>query len=693
MPLLELPDDVLTIILSSLPPKDYLAFCRASKPVYTTYRQDSFYWRNETSNTFRLPISPLLVADGPRWYWLYKRLKTQTRLYTWGQGLKGNLGPGRALSVPRRLPGQGLPHAPQRVLPRIPARPHPSMLPPRPTPGRTYPRQTFSRTSSNWPTEAHIPEEIGVIADLQCGGWSTTILSSDGKLYTTGAINSMDGRLIGESSEHFRQLEYLTQSTSAVRQFSSGRRHILALTDDGKVISWDRVDARGLMVFSRSGTDFGARPTRIAAGWGESSAYVPSVGIIYWTPLQNDQTDEMLDGKTVKEKVIPETAHRTTNTGHVEVVKHIVLEDFIVWITSESKVYACSMRTDDPDNSEPSQSPFEVPGFGVPDRELKDIHGQFRKFGVFTAAGEVLSGDTDYIRRSAEAIRDQPELLSSNDWSAMTTLLASRPQDVPALQHAGVIALAYGDYHFHALHMDGKITSYGNDPQSCGSLGLSSTQSGGRFRGLRQDRPGVRSDAVLLPIANIRGRQVWFESEKKDWLQWMEDQLSQPHLATDGQPARHIWDIDAVKQAAFSEWIEQEGKHWEEGPANISSQDPVPRPTQKDGADDYANLGSYFPVAIAAAGWHSGALVLYDEDRAHEVRNMWVAHRQEDDEEEDKTRSMPGAFDSLEPDEVYVWKKDGFPKVNLPNGFEMPGEGEPRRWRDGVPTMQELGLG
>ncbi|OAP63093.1 hypothetical protein AYL99_02320 [Fonsecaea erecta] len=682
MPLLELPDDVLPIVLAYLDPKDYLAFCRASKAVYSKYRQDPVYWRHEASNTFRLPISPLLAADGPRWYWLYKRLKTQTRLYTWGQGLRGSLGPGRALSVPRRPPTHLPPHLPQRVLPRIPARPHQI----RPYPGRA----AFQRTSSSWPTEAHIDDDVGVIADLQCGGWSTTILSSDGKLYTTGSIDSMDGRVVGESSNHFQQLEYLTQSTSAIRQFSSGRRHILALTDDGKILSWDRINAKGLMVFSRSGTDFGGKPVRVAAGWAESSAYVPEIGIVYWTPIQNDHSDEMLDGKEVKEKVVPGTARRRTETGDVEVLKHVVLEEYVVWITNESKIYACALHVDHPDQPGPTHPPFELPGFDGPGRELKDVQGQFHRFGVFTATGEVLAGDTSYIRRCGEAVRHHPDLLSTNDWSTMTALLASRPQDVPAMQRTGVIALAYGDYHYHALHADGKITSYGTDSQSCGSLGLSGPDQGGRFRGLRREGRNPRSDAQLLPIANIRGRQIWFEPERKDWLQWMEDQLTQPHLAVNGQPARHIWDTDTVKQAAFSEWVEQEGKHWEEGPASKMITEPLAKAPENHTTGDYANLGSYFPIAIAAAGWHSGALVLVDEDRAHEVRSKWAVPRQESDD--DKTRSMPGAFESLDLDEVYVWKRDGFPKVQLPNGFEMPGDGEPRPWRDGMPTMQELGL-
>lgn len=682
MPFLDLPDDVLPIILAYLPPQDYLRFVCVSKQVYLKYRQDPVYWRNETSSTFRLPISPLLAADGPRWYWLYKRLMTQTRLYTWGQGAQGNLGPGRTNYGPRHPPRRPPAHIPPRILPRVPARPQPSSS------SFFSGSLTFARASSSWPTEVDVPEEVGVIADLQCGGWSTTILSSAGKLYTTGSIDSRDMRIVGEPATCFTQLEYLTESTSAIRQFSSGRAHILALTDHGQILSWDRINAKGLIIYSRNGTPFAGRPTRVAAGWGESSAYIPEIGIIYWGPIQNDQKDEMLDGKPVPEKIIPGTAHRSTEAGHVEVLKHIVLEDFIVYITNESKVYGCCMRTDSPDQLEPSQPSFEVPGFGAPDRELKDIQGQFRHFGVFTAAGEVLSGNIDYVRRCAEAARENPEALSSSDWSVLTNLLASKPEDIPALQHTGVIALAYGDYHYHALHADGRMTSYGTDSQSCGMLGLSGPIHGGRFRGLRRDRGGPRSDAYLLPIANIRGREVWFEAEKKDWLLWMEGQLVEPYLAVNGQPARHIWDIDAVKQAAFSEWVEQEGRHWEEGPSNATSLHPTTKAAKTESTGDYANLGSYFPIAIAAAGWHSGALVLVDEDKVHEVRSKWVVQRQQDT----ASPSVPGAWESTGPKEIYIWKRDGFPRVRLPNGFDMPGVGELRPWRDGVPTMQALGL-
>lgn len=103
---------------------------------------------------------------------------------------------------------------------------------------------------------------------------------------------------------------------------------------------------------------------------------------------------------------------------------------------------------------------------------------------------------------------------------------------------------------------------------------------------------------------------------------------------------------------------------------------------------DYEDLEPYFAIGIAAAGWHSGALVLVDEDKAHAVRAKWVAQH----DEQDDGPSVPGAFESKHDQEEYTWKQAGFPKVELPDGFAMPGEGELRPWREGRPSLANLGI-
>jgi SCF-associated factor 1 len=671
MLLLDLPEDVLLLILLDLSPRDHLAFCQVTKAVYATFRQDPVYWRTTTSSTFRLPISPLLAADGPRWYWLYKKLKTQTRLYTWGQGRKGNLARGRVLVQPAvggRFRGRG------RALPH-----------------RPIPRQTFQRVSSSWPTEADVPDEVGVIADLQCGGWSTTILTADGKLYTTGSLDSLDGFTVGETSDHFKQLEYLTQATSSIRHFSAGRRHVLALTDDGEVVSWDRINSRGRKIFSRDSQDLGGKTTRVVAGWHNSTAYVPERGILYWETVKNDHGEEELDGLHVSERIIPGTATQYTEQGVITVTKHIALEGFVLWITSNSRIYACQVGGEDQNATEPNYDSFEVPGFSLEVREMKDLQGQFRTFGVFTSSGDVLAGNIEYLRRCVEAIRSDPSIHETGDWSAAGDLTASKPPDVPTLQQSGVIALAYGDHHYHALHSDGRISSHGVDSQCSGQLGLGAPNTGARFRGLHRNAMG--RDATLMPIAERQGRHIWFEPEKKDWLDWLETTLKASGFNdNENRPAVRSWDA-LDKAGMFSEWIEQEGRHWKDGPHTAASLTPnddrsIEPPSESTTKTDYDDLEPYFALTIAAAGWHSGALVLVDEDKAHAIREKWVIHH----DDEDSGPSMPGSFESKGDDEEYVWKQEGFPRVQLPDGTVMPGAGALRPWRDGRPSLAALGI-
>jgi SCF-associated factor 1 len=517
--------------------------------------------------------------------------------------------------------------------------------------------------------------------DLQCGGWSTTVLTSEGKAYTLGILDASDGRNVGEIARDFTRLEYLSQSTSALRQLSVGRRHVLALNDNGEILTWDRVNAKGYKVFARAARDFGGEPKRVVAGWGDSSVYVPETGIIYWQPVKNDQ-DQMLDGLHVKEKIIPNTARRIQRVSEkdvvIEVLRHIVLEGWIVYITSRSQIFACAIEATDPEQTEPTALPFEVPGYACEGRELKDVQGSFRSFVVFTASGEVLAGNVDYLRRCSIG-RQNTAADSAPTEEMQEALLASRPPDIPAMQNTGVIEVAFGDYHYHALHSNGTVTSYGTEAQCYGSLGLGDVNAGSWFRGVAKlGQGGWRADAKLLPIANIRGRQVWFEPEKKVWLRWMQDHKTDAH--------------QNLSQSIYSEWVEQEGRHWAEGPVTTrkslpkwgsSGQQQAPQQIE---AQNYENLGAYFVISLAAAGWHSGALVLVDEVKSEEVRQKWMVTR--------RAPPVPGEFEaSEEPHEEYVWVgQKTLPKIQLTPGSGQFLEGDLQPWRDGIPTMQEMGL-
>ena len=131
------------------------------------------------------------------------------------------------------------------------------------------------------------------------------------------------------------------------------------------------------------------------------------------------------------------------------------------------------------------------------------------------------------------------------------------------------------------------------------------------------------------------------------------------------------------KQAAFSEWVEQEGRHWQDR-------------TIARSAALFAT-GSYFAISVAAAGWHTGALVLVDDEMAEKTKQTYIVS----DKDQEPALHVPGAWEDNavgKAKEEYVWEKMPFPRIRLPDGYEFPGEGGLREWKDGMPSVEELEL-
>ena len=127
MKLTDLPEDILVLIFPHLEPKDFLAFCSINKDFHENFHQSPHYWRDRTASTFRIPIQPMLRADGTRWHWLYKNLRTRTKIFVWGS----------AHAVRENVIG-----------------------------GPNGENKEMKRRKITWPTEM---VEFGPVADLQCG--------------------------------------------------------------------------------------------------------------------------------------------------------------------------------------------------------------------------------------------------------------------------------------------------------------------------------------------------------------------------------------------------------------------------------------------------------------------------------------------------------------------------------------------
>lgn len=621
-PITGLPLDVLLLIFPYLDPKSFLALCSTCKALHQpSIRLEPSYWRTATRNTFRVPNQPLVENDGARWQQMYRRLLTQTRVYTWGSNGHTRLGHSYAADAHSLM-------TPRAGRPRLPGG-----------------ARRQNRAPVGVPTEMDDTRDLGVIADMQCGGWSTTLLTSKGTLHTAGV---MDGQRVLRAPHRLQKLTFPAEaqndeSSAAIRHFSAGRSHILALSDSGRIWSWN--DANQLAVHVKlAGLDIQElSPTRmhhpssgygvvkkVVAGWSRSSAYVQGVGIVVWEPADRDPVRGDDDAPGLEYGEVPKTGYKrvkdTSGESEYEkalgaevgsVLNYIILEHFVVFNTDIGKVF-CG-RFGDNNNVD---TILELRQLRTDKVSQFDVQGSFRGFAVFSN-DEVITSDQGYLEACWEARHTDPE---QADIRGLERL--------PALQHKDIIQVAFGDYHYLALHSSGKITSYGSEMNACGALGLGDgTSEGGHSRGVIYDRLNFTRQGHVLPHAyHTHGRQVWFDDRKRDWLDHIVNGRTDPE---ESEERRALFRSNRNVQGEVSEWIEQESRAW-------------------DKEEEGDGLGAYFALGVSAAGWHSGALVLVNEELA-----------------------------GKEP--AQHWRQMRFPRLRLTDGTEMPGEKEFDEWRDGRP--------
>jgi SCF-associated factor 1 len=143
----DLPLDILVLIFPYLDAKSFLALCSTCKSFQQpSIRLDPAYWSYRTRTTFRVPNQPVVQHDGVRWQKMYRRLLTQSRVFTWGQNGHNRLG--------------HAPHAEPDVLPHL-TRMRAGLM----RPGR----RVGHNSKEAHPKEMDNTRNLGVIADMQCG--------------------------------------------------------------------------------------------------------------------------------------------------------------------------------------------------------------------------------------------------------------------------------------------------------------------------------------------------------------------------------------------------------------------------------------------------------------------------------------------------------------------------------------------
>lgn len=597
---LDLPVELLHSIFSYLDVSSFLHLTSSCTALHKPeFIHDAEYWSILVRTTFRVPNQPVVEHDGQRWQKLFKRLLTQSRIYTWGNNEKACLGHSYETPSPLR-----------------------SMDAAR---GRQL--RSLRKRHIPWPEKMTRVNDLGVISDLQCGGWSTTLLTAKGALYTVGVIDGL--QLLPGRPSHMQKVmmepvplryppgyphpydRYV--DFTAVKQFSAGRAHILALSDSGRIWSWQNIEHAALHVkfllhdTVEHGKNSGKGVVKkVVAGWNKSAAFIEGTGIVLWEPLQRgpDETANEDAALILESAVVPKTSFvEVTSSSRIhsriyvppapddvgEVRSFVVLEEVIIFNTHLGKTFVAQILWTNRDQRVGEPVELSLPkSENENDLFVTDVQGSYQSFGVFTRSGMVFTSKQD---RLLNLLQNQPG----------ERRLFTR---IPALQHKDVIQLAFGDYHFHALHSPGYITSYGTEPQNCGALGLGGHGGGeGRLRGIRYQ--GVGGDGRLIPHAYSEGRRVWFEREKRAWIQFLTSGGADPAEAM-VRERMAIGSPDIQCQGEVSEWVEQQGRDWE-GKFGVQDQD-----------DD--GLGAYFALSVTAAGWHSGALVLENDRLAEKLK-------------------------------------------------------------------------
>jgi SCF-associated factor 1 len=474
-------------------------------------------------------------------------------------------------------------------------------------------------------------EELGIISDLQMGGWSMYLLTDGGKLYCLGRVDGDNMQQNSGSAGVLKELIFPPSVTSLekklIHHFSAGRKAVLGLADDLTIWLWYSKDElpKEIKFPSLVDGDSKLKTTRVVAGWARCSAYIRGHGIVVW-PLTRWKTLEedsweppfcIVDKSSYlrpppKKKSTSLFERITTvsldeeNPEVGEVTSHVLLESHIVFTTHAGKVFACKNPEFSADATGEIQS---HPAFEISDLSgAAEVQGSFRSFGIFKKSGEVVVVHESFLLAAANRNEDPP-----------------LPPLIPALQNTGVIQLAFADYHYMALHSCGKITAYGVDPGRSGALGIRDPRGAFNF--------GI--DRRLLPHAYIRGRQIWFHPCQMQF-ESKQDTILLP---------LGIYH-NTVRLGEWSEWMEQQGTDWEKWPEVASF--------------DTDHLGPYYGLSIAAGGWSSAALVLVNQKLVDKIA------------------------------EAYQGRKDFFEKkVNFPfdDGHELdPRLGPPAEWKKPPPV-------
>lgn len=338
------------------------------------------------------------------------------------------------------------------------------------------------------------------------------------------------------TSEQASKLEFpQAYSSSKILEVSSGRDHVLGLSEEGRVWLWRWENRAGRYItftneeMRRYGSNYyGSSRThgtveKVAAGWNHSAVLINGIGIVVWFDKPNDFLDQnesflvsgervpgtcYIEGTTKPATICDEDWEYAKEVGEVT---HIMAGDsYLVFLTKSGKVYAITAQPDMVGGIRPVQ----LQHFTAPEGEkpMTYLSGAFTKFAVFNADGLVYIGTKDMVQQA---------LGVSTNGSSHTAILEDgvKPIVMPSLQKRGIVAIAFGDYHTLALTGEGKILTWGTESMKCGCLGLGPMEVA-RKKGVKYTYDGNLEEPAEVDLD-------WFETNPQYHSQPYEEKKSE----------------------------------------------------------------------------------------------------------------------------------------------------------------------
>jgi alpha-tubulin suppressor-like RCC1 family protein len=307
------------------------------------------------------------------------------------------------------------------------------------------------------------------LISLKFRGWSVSLLTLSGAVVISG---SLDGATAWAGYKP-RTLNF-PNPDERITQISSGRCHLLALSDSGQIWS-----ARGSGPTSQPALIQFMTPienpicTKVVAGWSASGALIQNHGLFLWfdqathsqsRPISPYHENAVPPVREVDVKRIP---YFVDIFGDVmdkdRVVDFAIGEHLVILVTSSGKVFALDIR-----NQQEEIVPMQLVNIVAPEGSSKidRVEGKFREFAVFNSDGLV------HLLKD-ENIKAQFALLIPQPYSAIPEIRTSTvsPHSVEELKNYHIVDISFGDWHVLALTDTGKVLTWGRDSGSCGALG------------------------------------------------------------------------------------------------------------------------------------------------------------------------------------------------------------------------------